>query len=313
MLLWRRTAFISIASFCVTRAFATNTMRAEIFLVRHGETTANRDGVLQGQCDFPLTEKGEKEAAQVGAALADVSFTKLYASDLRRVQHTTEIMMSVSKTHKIEACIPNALLRYVPSSTLLNPIFSFIFSSFLHIPFVSRELSNGVLTTLLNPIFCSMFSSFHPIPSVSRELSFGVREMLPRATPYDEAVRIYALKENIPVEQVVDPAETLEQIIERQRKFLTEVVHPALKSMPASSNTEIPRILCVCHGGFIKRFLKHYCKVEGLEGISNCSISKVQVEWAVSDAKKFKCSTSPSDINITTHIRESVVADDGSN
>ena len=283
MLLWRRTAFISIASFCVTRAFATNTMRAEIFLVRHGETTANRDGVLQGQCDFPLTEKGEKEAAQVGAALADVSFTKLYASDLRRVQHTTEIMMSVSKTHKIEACIPNALLRYVPSSTLLNPI------------------------------FCSMFSSFHPIPSVSRELSFGVREMLPRATPYDEAVRIYALKENIPVEQVVDPAETLEQIIERQRKFLTEVVHPALKSMPASSNTEIPRILCVCHGGFIKRFLKHYCKVEGLEGISNCSISKVQVEWAVSDAKKFKCSTSPSDINITTHIRESVVADDGSN
>ena len=92
------------------------------------------------------------------------------------------------------------------------------------------------------------------------ELSFGVREMLPRTTPYDEAVRLYALKENIPVEQVVDPAETLEQIIERQRKFLTEVLHPALKSMPTSSSSDIstPRILCVCHGGFIKRFLKHY-------------------------------------------------------
>ena len=140
--------------------------------------------------------------------------------------------------------------------------------------------------------------------------------MLPRTTPYDEAVRLYALKENIPVEQVVDPAETLEQIIERQRKFLTEVLHPALKSMPTSSSSDIstPRILCVCHGGFIKRFLKHYCSVEGIEGISNCSISKVQVEWAVTgDAKKFKCSISPSDINITTHIRESVVADDGSN
>ena len=232
-------------------------MRAEIFLVRHGETTANRDGVLQGQCDFPLTEKGEREASQVGSALADVSFTKLYASDLRRVQHTTEIMMSASKAHTMEACIPSALLR---------------------------------------------------------ELSFGVREMLPRETPYDEAVRLYALRERIPVEQVVDPAETLEQIIERQRKFLTEILHPALKSMPASTDNEVPRVLCVCHGGFIKRFLKHYCKVEGIEGISNCSISKVQVEWAVSgDPKKFKCSIAPSDINITTHIRESVVADDGSN
>ena len=139
--------------------------------------------------------------------------------------------------------------------------------------------------------------------------------MLPRVTPYDEAVRIYAQRENIPVEQVVDPAESLEQIIERQRKFLTEVLHPALKSMPTSSaDTETPKILCVCHGGFIKRFLKHYCKVEGIEGISNCSISKVQIEWAVSgDAKKFKCSISPSDINIVSHICESVVADDGSN
>jgi len=113
MLLSKRIV-ISIASFCVTRAFATSgTMRAEIFLVRHGETTANRDGVLQGQCDFPLTEKGEREASQVGTALADVSFTKLYASDLRRVQHTTEIMMSGSKSHTIEQCIPSALLRYV--------------------------------------------------------------------------------------------------------------------------------------------------------------------------------------------------------
>ena len=114
MRLWSRTtAFFSICS--VTRAFATNTgtMRAEIFLVRHGETTANRDGVLQGQCDFPLTEKGEREAVQVGNALSEVSFTKLYHSDLRRVQHTTEIMMAVSQKHKMEACIPNPLLRYV--------------------------------------------------------------------------------------------------------------------------------------------------------------------------------------------------------
>lgn len=36
-------------------------------LVRHGETTANRDGITQGQLDTDLTELGRSQAGRIGA------------------------------------------------------------------------------------------------------------------------------------------------------------------------------------------------------------------------------------------------------
>lgn len=41
-----------------------------IVLVRHGQTAANADGLLQGRADRPLTELGERQADAVVAALA---------------------------------------------------------------------------------------------------------------------------------------------------------------------------------------------------------------------------------------------------
>lgn len=43
-----------------------NKIGAEIWFVRHGETTANRESLLQGHCDYPLTEKGLKQCVDVG-------------------------------------------------------------------------------------------------------------------------------------------------------------------------------------------------------------------------------------------------------
>lgn len=67
------------------------------YIVRHGESTGNRDGVLQGQRDYPLTETGRRQAAVVGRRLRkeagsqeegedDVTsfFRGIYASDLTR-------------------------------------------------------------------------------------------------------------------------------------------------------------------------------------------------------------------------------------
>jgi hypothetical protein len=31
----------------------------EFYVIRHGESTGNRDGVLQGQMDYPLTDTGK--------------------------------------------------------------------------------------------------------------------------------------------------------------------------------------------------------------------------------------------------------------
>jgi 2,3-bisphosphoglycerate-dependent phosphoglycerate mutase len=56
----------------------------EIWLVRHGETAASRDGILAGWADLPLTERGEEQARAVGPMLAGESFHGVWSSDLAR-------------------------------------------------------------------------------------------------------------------------------------------------------------------------------------------------------------------------------------
>ena len=47
-------------------------MTATIYLIRHGETTWNRAGRLQGQADAPLTLHGTRQIRAIGAALREV-------------------------------------------------------------------------------------------------------------------------------------------------------------------------------------------------------------------------------------------------
>ncbi len=56
----------------------------EIWLVRHGETTCSRDGVLAGWTDVPLTEIGVAQAEALRPLLADTDFDGVWSSDLRR-------------------------------------------------------------------------------------------------------------------------------------------------------------------------------------------------------------------------------------
>jgi broad specificity phosphatase PhoE len=63
---------------------------AILTLVRHGETSANIDGVWHGSTDSALTERGVLQAARVAAFLAD-SFrdaAALYTSPLQRARLT---------------------------------------------------------------------------------------------------------------------------------------------------------------------------------------------------------------------------------
>jgi len=57
-------------------------------LVRHGETEANKAGILQGHCDYPLTPLGVDQAKLCGAVLAGVCFAKAFSSDLKRAYVT---------------------------------------------------------------------------------------------------------------------------------------------------------------------------------------------------------------------------------
>lgn len=66
----------------------------ELTLVRHGQSTANRDGVLQGQLDAPLSELGRRQASQLGAWLAQrgMDWDAVYCSPLSRARDTARLI-----------------------------------------------------------------------------------------------------------------------------------------------------------------------------------------------------------------------------
>ncbi len=66
--------------------------RQELFLIRHGRSTANESGIWQGQMEFPLSEEGRSQARRVGRALAGKRFDGLYSSPLGRAFETAEII-----------------------------------------------------------------------------------------------------------------------------------------------------------------------------------------------------------------------------
>lgn len=63
-----------------------------IYFVRHGESQANRDGMIAGWLDSPLTEAGQHYAEVEAARLAaeGYNFDVIYSSTLSRARRTAE-------------------------------------------------------------------------------------------------------------------------------------------------------------------------------------------------------------------------------
>lgn len=64
--------------------------RGEIVFVRHGQSTANAEGVWQGRLDFPLSELGQEQARRAGEALSGSPVAGVYTSPLLRASQTAE-------------------------------------------------------------------------------------------------------------------------------------------------------------------------------------------------------------------------------
>jgi len=63
-----------------------------IYLVRHGETDWNSQGMIQGIVDIPLNEKGRKQASIIAEELVNVEFDVVFSSPLSRARETCEII-----------------------------------------------------------------------------------------------------------------------------------------------------------------------------------------------------------------------------
>ena len=79
-------------------------------LIRHGQSTWNRDHRIQGQLDPPLSDEGRRQAEMVARRFAGRSFTGFYSSDVKRAFETAE-------------AIGTAIGRKPDSEPLLREIF----------------------------------------------------------------------------------------------------------------------------------------------------------------------------------------------
>lgn len=79
----------------------------KLYLIRHGESETNAAGQWTGWLDVSLTEKGFEDAIRTRPFLNDISFDKIYASDLLRACQTAQTAIPGCKPER------TALLREI--------------------------------------------------------------------------------------------------------------------------------------------------------------------------------------------------------
>ena len=69
-------------------------MYRKLYLVRHGQTVFNTQGLIQGRCDSPLTELGRSQARAAAAWLREhgVRFDAAFSSPILRACDTMELL-----------------------------------------------------------------------------------------------------------------------------------------------------------------------------------------------------------------------------
>ncbi|KAL0565850.1 hypothetical protein V5O48_016170 [Marasmius crinis-equi] len=65
---------------------------ARLYLVRHGETDENRNGIIQGHLDTELNEQGIAQSEITAQAMESIPLTEVWSSDLQRAVKTAQII-----------------------------------------------------------------------------------------------------------------------------------------------------------------------------------------------------------------------------
>ena len=81
----------------------------KIYVIRHGETNANKEGRLQGWINEPLNELGVKLAKVTGTALQGVKFDACFSSPLDRALNTAKLVLTNSDNNNTNITIDQRL------------------------------------------------------------------------------------------------------------------------------------------------------------------------------------------------------------
>lgn len=70
--------------------------KAKLVLLRHGQTDYNKQKLMTGRKDVPLTEDGKEQAREAGRLLQTLVFDKAYSSTLSRAFNTAALALEAS-------------------------------------------------------------------------------------------------------------------------------------------------------------------------------------------------------------------------
>ncbi len=73
-----------------------------LYVIRHGETDANVEGVTQGWLDMPLNESGVALAKLTGQAMKGIRFDRCISSPLKRAYDTAKLVLIESGNGDLE-------------------------------------------------------------------------------------------------------------------------------------------------------------------------------------------------------------------
>lgn len=63
-----------------------------LYCIRHGESTYNAEGRIQGQSDVPLSRRGRLQGRAAARAMAGLGVEAVFASPLKRARHTADMV-----------------------------------------------------------------------------------------------------------------------------------------------------------------------------------------------------------------------------
>lgn len=63
------------------------------YFVRHGETEGNANGLFRGSLDYPLSERGHKDANKLADYFSNINLGHAYSSDASRARTTAETVL----------------------------------------------------------------------------------------------------------------------------------------------------------------------------------------------------------------------------
>lgn len=171
----------------------------KVVLLRHGQSEGNVLGEIQGQLDYPLTNKGIEQAHEAGNELKETyTFNKIYSSDLQRAANTAKIIASYFNITEIEhveklrefhfgsyqgkksleltqeesvnikSCW-NSRTKRLPDGETVEELSTRVYEAFNEITESNEEDSTILIVSHRRSLFCILNEVLGSVPIVTRE------------------------------------------------------------------------------------------------------------------------------------------------